>query len=325
MKILQREGKRENRRQGLIRSLTTKLRGQLKELVGTRSKGSKKTQIYSSIDSGIGLGSSSSSILASVDDPRSWTSSVSLSTSSRSSPSSPRSSTSPHSSPTSSTQLIPILRSPSAARSKAKKSISFSGPHRVKPPRPSGRQQKPFIKTTLLKSQLQLQRPVHQSSLPRARSLPQTIRVSQAPKVYGRWGDVGPQLENIYTVVFQKVQETIPTASSATLNLIFCPGQHLQAFVASLTDTHIGQVIGDLRTLLFPAWPQLGLHTPGQAVLLHLLHTCLGLLLQDSPQAAPLLHVTLWCRSSNYSPVCLCLDNTRHVFLAYWCGLLEDL
>ena len=156
---------------------------------------------------------------------------------------------------------------------------------------------------------------------------------------------MAPQLETIYWVVYRQVLNPIPfpfpspipfpspfpqvcraapSIQQLTLHLLFTPGSTLPLLVADLSATNMGIVLGDLRLLLFPSWSRLGLPDSGLGVLMHLLHLLLAPLLQESPQTKALAALTVSSRTSNYSPMGIILEATRHLFLAYWHTLILE-
>ena len=115
-----------------------------------------------------------------------------------------------------------------------------------------------------------------------------------------------------------------PSIQQLTLHLLFTPGSTLPFLVADLTASDMGVVLGDLRLLLFTSWSRLGLPDSGLGVLMHLVHLLLAPLLQESPQTKALKALTLTSRTSNYSPMGIILEATRHLFLAYWRTLIME-
>jgi len=184
--------------------------------------------LQASIDSGIGLDSSSSCLpVKEEEEQQSWTQ----------------------------VQPTPILRSSRAAslnstkaRGAVKKSISFSDGHgkssrlrlRSHESQPSkqqassaprivvstwdsmgGRRQKAQHYSSMRSPEMKLWSIDHTSSWPRVRPPPEKVQVA------GWWGppsdSVSPQLGTIYNIVFAQVREAAPDLSCLTMDLLFNP------------------------------------------------------------------------------------------------------
>jgi len=283
-----------------------------------------------SIDSGIGLDSSSSCLPVKEEEEGeqgSWTT----------------------------VQPTPILRSSRAmslnspkARGTVKKSISFSDghskstrrrlrPHEFQPPEQQvstaprivvstwdslgGRRQKAYY-SSMRAPEMKFWSTNHTSSWPRVRPPPEKVQVA------GWWGppsdSVSPQLGTIYNIVFVQVKEAAPDLSSVTMDLLFNPAANsLHTRIEVLSSSDIGRILSDLSILLFPTWPSLNLQPHAEGVLLHLLHLLLTPLFKDADEARGLALLTAACRRTNYKDIELCLSATRHIFLSFWSRLLQ--
>jgi len=294
------------------------------------SRDLESRELESSIDSGIGLDSTSSCLPAKEEDEQqSWTR----------------------------VQPTPILRSSrsaslnsSKARGAVKKSISFSDGHGKSSRRilrshefhPSkqqassaprivvstwdslgGGRQKAHHYSSMRSPEMKLWSIDHTSSWPRVRPPPEKVQVA------GWWGppsdSVSPQLGTIYNIVFAQVKEAAPDLSCLTMDLLFNPASNsLHATIEALSASDFGRILSDLSILLFPTWPSLNLQPHAEGVLLHLLHLLLTPLFKDADEASGLALLTAACRRTNYKDIELCLSATRHLFLSFWKRLLQD-
>jgi len=163
----------------------------------------------------------------------------------------------------------------------------------------------------------------HTSSWPRVRPPPEKVQIA------GWWGppsdSVSPQLGTIYNIVFAQVKEAAPDLDSLTMDLLFNPAANsLHTRIEVLSSSDIGRILSDLSILLFPTWPSLNLQPHAEGVLLHLLHLLLTPLFKDADEASGLALLTAACRRTNYKDFELCLAATRHIFLSFWKRLLQD-
>jgi len=203
--------------------------------------------LQASIDSGIGLDSSSSCLpVKEEEEQQSWTQ----------------------------VQPTPILRSSRAAslnstkaRGAVKKSISFSDGHgkssrlrlRSHESQPSkqqassaprivvstwdsmgGRRQKAQHYSSMRSPEMKLWSIDHTSSWPRVRPPPEKVQVA------GWWGppsdSVSPQLGTIYNIVFAQVKEAAPDLSCLTMDLLFNPATNsLQTRIEALSASDFAQ------------------------------------------------------------------------------------
>jgi len=294
-----------------------------------KSRHLESRELESSIDSGIGLDSSSSCLPVKEEEQQSWTT----------------------------VQPTPILRSSRAmslnstkARGAVKKSISFSDGHgksarrrlrshesqRSKQQASSaprivvstwdnlgGVRQKAHHYSSMRSPEMKLWSIDHTSSWPRVRPPPEKVQVA------GWWGppsdSVSPQLGTIYNIVFAQVKEAAPDLSCLTMDLLFNPATNsLHTRIEALSSSDFGRILSDLSILLFPTWPSLNLQPHAEGVLLHLLHLLLTPLFKDADEASGLALLTAACRRTNYKDIELCLSATRHLFLSFWKRLLQD-
>jgi len=203
-------------------------------------------ELEASIDSGIGLDSSSSCLPVKEEEQQMWTT----------------------------VQPTPILRSSRAAslnstkaRGAVKKSISFSDGHGKSSRRrlrshefhPSkqqassaprivvstwdslgGGRQKAYHYSSMRSPEMKLWSIDHTSSWPRVRPPPEKVQVA------GWWGppsdSVSPQLGTIYNIVFAQVKEAAPDLSCLTMDLLFNPATNsLHATIEALSSSDFAQ------------------------------------------------------------------------------------